>query len=92
MKRLILSLAAVAAVAGPMAFVATSAQADDDHRGRGRDRHEQRWDRHDDRRDWDRRGGYDRRDWDRHDNRRGERWGRHDNGLHKGWDRGRHNF
>ena len=91
MKRLILSLAAVAAVAGPMAFVATSAQADDDHRGRGRDRHEQRWDRHDDRRDWDRRGGYDRRDWDRHDNRRGERWGRHDNGLHKGWDRGRHN-
>ena len=69
MKRLILSLAAVAAVAGPMAFVATSAQADDDHRGRGRDRHEQRWDRHDDRRDWDRRGydrrDYDRRDWDR---------------------------
>ena len=76
MKRLILSLAAVAAVAGPMAFVATSAQADDDHRGRGRDRHEQRWDRHDDRRDWD---------------RRGERWDRHDNGRHAGWDRGRHN-
>ena len=58
---------------------------------RGRDRHEQRWDRHDDRRDWDRRG-YDRRDYDRRDwDRRGERWGRHDNGLHKGWDRGRHN-
>lgn len=75
MKRLILSLAAAAAVAGPMAFAATSAQADD-HRGRGRDRHEQRWDRHDDRRDWD---------------RRGDRWDRHDNGRHAGWDRGRHN-
>lgn len=87
MKRLILSLAAVAAVAGPMAFAATSAYADND-RGRGRDRHEQRWDRHDDRRDWDRRGD-NRRDWDRRDDRRD--WGRHDNGRHNGWDRGRHN-
>lgn len=87
MKRLILCLATAAAVAGPMAFAATSAYADDDHRGRGRDRHEQRWDRHEDRRDWDRRGDRDRRDWDR----RGDRWDRHDNGRHYGWDRGRHN-
>ena len=86
MKRLILSLAAVAAVAGPMAFTATTALADDDDRGRGRGhgRHEQRWDRDDDR--WERRG-------DRHDrgHDRRDRWDRHDRGKHYGWDRGRHN-
>ena len=81
MKRLILSLAAVAAVAGPVAFSATSALADDD---RGRGRHERHWDRHDDRRGdrWDRR--HDRRDWDRRDRRDDRRAYRH-------WDRGRHN-
>lgn len=83
MKRLILSLATAAAVAGPMAFSATSAFADDDRRG---GRHEQRWDRGDDRRDH----RWDRRDDRRHD-RRDDRWGRHDNGRHVGWDRGRHN-
>lgn len=85
MKRLILSLATAAAVAGPMAFTATSALADDDRRGR----HEQRWDR-DDRRDYrdDRRG--DR--WDRRDDRRDDRWDRRDDHRRYGnWDRGRHN-
>jgi len=55
MKRLILTLAAVAAVAGPMAAVATDASAQPrDHRGSDR-----RDDRHDDRR-WDehRHNGY----------------------------------
>ena len=86
MKRLILTLAAAAAVAGPMAFSATSALADDDRRG---GRHEERWDRHDGR--GDHRNDYrdnrrdDRRDWDRRDDRR------HDNGRYGGWDRGRHN-
>ena len=58
MKRLILTIAAIASVAGPMAVVATDAAA------QGRDR----WDRRDDR--WDRR--YDRRAdrWDR----RVDRW------------------
>ena len=87
MKRLILSLAAAAAIAGPIALSATSALADDD---RGRGRHERhwdrgdrgdRWDRHDRRgRDWDRgRRDWDRRDWDR------------DRRAYRGWDRGRHN-
>lgn len=85
MKRLILSLVAVAAVAGPMAFSATSALADD----RGHGRHERGWDRNDHRGgdhrrgDWGGdRGRYDgRRDWDRGDRR-----------PHYGnWDRGRHN-
>ena len=72
MKRLILSLAAIAAVAGPMA-AAGVARADPppwagrgDHRDhdRGRDRHE---DRREDFRDHDRREDYrDRRDWDDH--------------------------
>lgn len=66
MKRLILTLAAMAAVAGPMALTATEASA-------------QRWDRHDDRRDY--RGGRDR-----HDDRRGD-WNR----GNSGWDRSRHN-
>ncbi|KQW71384.1 hypothetical protein ASE17_00310 [Phenylobacterium sp. Root77] len=83
MKRLILSLATAAAVAGPMAFTATSALADDD-RGRGRDRHEQRWDRND---------RHDNRRWDHRDDRRGDRWrdDRRDDRRHSSWDRGRHN-
>jgi Ni/Co efflux regulator RcnB len=75
MKRLLLTIAAVASVAGPMAAMATDASAQD--RGRW-DRHEDRWDRRDDR--GERRDGrWDRRDdrWDRRDDRRG------------GWDRGR---
>ena len=80
MKRLLLTIAAVAAVAGPMA-VAGEASAQDrggwDHRGdrggRGGDRH-------------DGRGGHDR--GDRGDRGRGGYDGRHDNGRHGGWDRG----
>lgn len=61
MRRFILTLAAVAAVAGPMLVTATEASA----QRWDRDRREDRWDRRDDRRDyrWD-----DRRDdrrWDR---------------------------
>ncbi|WP_168073182.1 RcnB family protein [Caulobacter sp. SSI4214] len=65
MKRLLLTIAAVASVAGPMALTAGDAAAQD----RGRWDHDRGWDR--DRRDWDRgehrgwdRGGWDR-DWDR---------------------------
>ncbi|PVM93801.1 RcnB family protein [Caulobacter endophyticus] len=84
MKRLLLTIAAVASVAGPMAAVATDASA----QGRG-DRHEDRWDRRDDRRD-DRRG--DR--WDRRDDRRGDRWDRRDDrrgDRHSRWDDRRYN-
>lgn len=65
MKRLMLSLAAIAAVAGPMAASATAA-------------HAQSWDRRDNNH-WDRRD--DRRDdrWDRRDHRRDDRWDRRDN-------------
>jgi len=80
MKRLLLTIAAVAAVAGPMAVAASDASAQD----RGR------WDHRD-----DRGGRGDRGDrGDRHEGRwddrgRGGRWdGRHDNGRHRGWDRG----
>ena len=53
MKRLILTLATIAAVAGPLA---SPAQARDrDHR---EDRREDRWDRREDR--WDRHSGWDR--------------------------------
>ena len=57
MKRLILTIAAVAAVAGPMAAVATDASAQPRDHGYDR-RDDRRDDRHDDRRD-------DRR-WDEH--------------------------
>lgn len=76
MKKLIMSLAVAAAVAAPMAGLATPAAADP--RGYHRD---DRWDRREDR--WDRREDHrDRREdrWDRRD-------GRHDNR----WDGGRHN-
>ena len=63
MKRLILSLAAVATLAGPLVAVATSAQAQSygrDHWDRGDGRYDRSGDR------WDHRDGrYDRRDWDR---------------------------
>lgn len=84
MKRLILSLAVAATVAGPIAASATSAYADD-NRGR-RDHREDRWDRREDRRDGRHDGGrWDRREdrWDRREDYRDSRRG--------GWDRGRHN-
>lgn len=66
MKRLLLTIAAVASVAGPLALTATEAAAQDrgrwEHhdRDRGRDRDRGHWDRD------DRRGGWDRGDrWDR---------------------------
>ena len=75
MKRFILTLAAVASVAGPIVASASSAMADP------------RWDRHEDRADRrdDRHG--DR--WDRRDDRRDDRWerreGRWDDGRHNGY-------
>lgn len=86
MKRLILTLAAAAAVAGPIAASATTAQAQSwDRREDHWDRREDRWDRREDR--WDRREDrWDRRDhhWDRRDHRRDNRW---DNR----WDQRRYN-
>lgn len=82
MKRFILTLATLAAVAGPIAAAPNVALADDDRRGRY-DRREDRWDRREDR--YDRRENrYDRREdrWDRRD----DRYDRRDR-----WDRGRHN-
>ncbi|HQN52596.1 MAG TPA: RcnB family protein [Phenylobacterium sp.] len=78
MKRLILTLATVAAVAGPMAAAGTA-------NAQNWDRREDRWDRREDR--WDNRhdgGRWDRREdrWDR----REDRWDRRDR-----WDAGRHN-
>ncbi|PLR26845.1 hypothetical protein SGCZBJ_08775 [Caulobacter zeae] len=79
MKRLLLTIAAVASVAGPMAAVATDASA------QGRGHNEDRWDRRDDRRG-------DR--WDRRDDRRGDRWDRRDDrrgDRHSRWDDRRYN-
>lgn len=89
MKRLFLTIAAVASVAGPMAVVATDAAAQD--RGRWDDRRDRRDDRRDDR--------YDRRDdrredrYDRRDSRRDDRYDRRDGrwDSRTRWDRGRHN-
>ena len=63
MKRLLLSIAAAAAVAGPIAAASEAAAQPRD-----------RWDRRDDR--WERRGDWDRRAgrWDRRDDRRDGRW------------------
>ncbi len=75
MKRLLLTIAAAASVAGPMALSATEASAQDRGRWEHRDRD---WDR--DRGHWDngRHGGRDRHDrWDRRD-----RW---DHGRHNGY-------
>jgi Ni/Co efflux regulator RcnB len=79
MKRLILTLAAVAAVAGPMAATTTAVAQPRDHR-------EDRWDRREDRRD----GRYDGGRWDRREDRwdrREDRWDRREDR----WNRGRHN-
>ncbi|MFO1014473.1 MAG: RcnB family protein [Caulobacteraceae bacterium] len=63
MKRLILTLASLAAIGGPM-FIGASAEA---RPGNGRwERNDDRWERRDDRRE-------ERRD-DRRDGRRGDRW------------------
>ncbi|HRD29421.1 MAG TPA: RcnB family protein [Caulobacter sp.] len=78
MKRLILALTAAATVAGPMAFAATDALAQDHGRY---DRRDDRWDRRDDRR-------HDR--WDRRDHRRDDRRDRRWDSRTR-WDRGRHN-
>ena len=89
MKRLILSLAAAAAVAGPMAATATAAHADPrDHREDRWDRREDRWDRREDR--WDNRhdgGRWDRREdrWDRREDRWDRREDRWDNARHNGY-------
>lgn len=88
MKRLMLTIAAVAAVGGPMLAVATEASAQDrgrydrDHRD---DRRGDRYDRRDDRREWrdDRRDN--RRDY-RRDRREDRRWDQRSR-----WDRGSHN-
>lgn len=80
MKRLLLTIAAVASVAGPMALTATDASAQD----RGRWEHGDRG-----RGDWDRGRDHDRRDWDR-DRGRGD-YGRGDYGRNDRWDGGRHN-
>lgn len=81
MKRLLLTLAAMAAVAGPMAMAGDASAQDRGRGGRDHDRHDGgRWDggRHDDRRD---------RDYGRHDNGRHNGWDHRD----RRWDNGRHN-
>jgi Ni/Co efflux regulator RcnB len=89
MKRLLLTIAAMAAVAGPMAMAGEASAQD---HGRGGDRHGGRdhggrdGGRHDGGRyDGGRRDGG--RDYGRHDNGRHNGWDRHDNR----WDNGRHN-
>lgn len=97
MKRLVLTIAALAAVAGPMA-VATSAAAQDRHdrrewrddRGRNNDRWENRGNRGRDNDRWDNRGNRGRDDRARGDNRRWEdnrRW----NNDNRRWDNNRYN-
>jgi len=85
MKRLLLTIAAVASVAGPMALTATDAAAQD----RGRWEHNDR-----DRGGYDRGRDHDRRDYDR-DRGRGDygrgNYGRGDYGRNDRWDGGRHN-
>lgn len=81
MKRLIFSLAAAAAVAGPMLAAPSFALAEDRGHGRG---HGERREYRD--QDHDRRGS-----WDRGDHRdRYDRGDRHDGALGS-WDRSRHN-
>ena len=90
MKKLILSLAAAAAVTGPMTAAAPAFAQDREHHDRGR--HEG-WNRDGDRRGgWDRNRDHDRRDWDRDDRRGG--WDRDHDRRDWGdrrWDRDRHN-
>lgn len=88
MKRLMLTIAAVAAVGGPMLAVATEASAQDRRewrQDRRDDRREWRQDRRDDRREWRRDRRDDRRDW-RHDRRDDRRWDQRTR-----WNRGSHN-
>lgn len=87
MKRLLLTIAAIAAVAGPMAM-AGDASAQDRGRGHG-DRHGGRdqGGRDHGGRDHGRNDG-GRWDGGRHDGRGDRGYGRHDNGRHNGWDRG----
>jgi Ni/Co efflux regulator RcnB len=91
MKRLLLTIAAIAAVAGPMA-VAGDASAQDRGRGHG-DRYGDRGDRGDrGRHDGGRWDGdrHDRGRWDgdRHDGRRDRDWDRDRHRHHGSWDRG----
>lgn len=81
MKRIILCLAAAAAVSGPIFATPGLALADDDRRG-GR---EHRRDRDDGDRRYGRGEGY------RDDDRRGRGRDRHDDHRRGSWDRGRHN-
>ena len=82
MKRLLLTIAAVASVAGPMAALATDAS--DQDRGRW-DRREDRYDRREDRRD----ARHDHGRWDRREDRWDRREDRWDSRSR--WDGGRHN-
>jgi Ni/Co efflux regulator RcnB len=84
MKRLLLTIAAVASVAGPMALAATDAAAQSrDRGGWDHDRGGNRDGRHD-----DRRGG----DYGRHDGRGDGRYDGRGDGRGDGrWDGGRHN-
>jgi Ni/Co efflux regulator RcnB len=93
MKRLVLTLAALAAVAAPLA-VATNAAAQGRYEGRewreDRGRDNDRWDRGD---RWERRGDYDRHDnrrWD-NDNRRWDRDNRRWDNDRRRWDNRRYN-
>ena len=87
MKRLLLTIAAMAAVAGPMAMAGEASAQDRGHGGRGGD-HGGRggYGGHDGRGGHDDRGGHGGYDG-RHDNGRHDN-GRHDNGRHNGWDHG----
>lgn len=76
MKRLLLTIAAMAAVAGPMALTATEASAQDRGRWEHRDRDGRGWDRGRDR---------DRGHWDRGDRGRWDRGDRWDRGRHNGY-------
>jgi Ni/Co efflux regulator RcnB len=92
MKRLLLTIAAVASVAGPMALTATDAAAQD--RGRWEHNDRDRGDRDRNRGGYDRGRDHDRRDYDR-DRGRGDygrgNYGRGDYGRDDRWDGGRHN-
>ncbi len=80
MKRLLLTIAAMAAVAGPMAMAGQASAQDHG-----------RWDRHD-RGEHDRGDRWDHGDrWDRHDNGRHRGWDRDRWDRHDRWDDGRHN-
>jgi len=100
MKRLLLTIATIASVAGPMAATATPAAAQSwDRREDRADRREDRADRREDRRDARFDGGpADRREdrWDRREDRADRREDRRDGrdgrwDSRTRWDQGRHN-